>query len=368
MTSGQPPIEVESGRHGSRTDAATDHSNEPAVGARPRRGRRLKQLLGTMTLSLLLLIGLAVGGFYYGLSLIDQPGPSQIETSVVIARGTPVAAIATQLQAAGVIEQAGLFALTVRLFGRAQPLRAGEFAFPPRVSVRESMVILQSGAAVVRRLTIPEGLTTTQVLALVAAADGLSGALPESPGEGLLLPETYHFSLEGSRAEIIERMRQDMAGVLAALWLQRAPDLPLVTPEEALILASIVEKETGLDGERPRIAAVFINRLRRGMRLQSDPTVAYGLAGDGQPLERALTRADLRTQHPYNTYQIDGLPPGPIANPGRSSIEAVLIPAESKDLYFVADGSGGHAFATNLKEHNRNVAKWRRIERKASGG
>ncbi|MHA1570189.1 MAG: endolytic transglycosylase MltG [Alphaproteobacteria bacterium] len=368
MTGGQPPIEVEPGRGDSRLDGATDHKNEPAGGVRPRRGRGLRRLLGTITLSLLLLIGLGVGGFYYALSLIDQPGPLQIETSVVIARGTPVTGIATQLQAAGVIERAGLFAFAVRVLGRSQPLRAGEFPFPPRVSVRESMAILQSGATVVRRLTIPEGLTTAQVLALVAAADGLSGPLPESPGEGLLLPETYHFSLAGSRTEIVDRMRQDMTGVLAELWLQRAPDLPFVTPDEALILASIVEKETGLDGERPRIAAVFINRLRRGMRLQSDPTVAYGLVDNGQPLERALTRADLRVQHPYNTYQIDGLPPGPIANAGRSSIEAVLHPGESKDLYFVADGSGGHAFATNLKGHNRNVAKWRRIRRNAAGG
>lgn len=367
MTGGQPTEDVRA-PGGSGGDGTVDHRNQPAGGVRPRRGRHLRRLLGTLALSLLLLVGLGVGGFYYTRSLIDQPGPLQAETTVVIDRGTTVTAIATQLQTAGVIEQSGLFALTVRLFGRSQPLRAGEFPFPPRVSVRESMAILQSGATVVRRLTIPEGLTTAQVLALVAAEEGLSGPLPESPGEGLLLPETYHFSLAGSRAEIVERMSQDMAGVLADLWLQRAPDLPFVTPDEALILASIVEKETGLDGERPRVAAVFINRLRRGMRLQSDPTVAFGLAVDGQPLERALTRADLRVQHPYNTYQIDGLPPGPIANAGRSSIEAVLNPDESKELYFVADGTGGHAFATNLKEHNRNVAKWRRVQRESSGG
>ncbi len=357
MTGGQGQTDTEA------NSQPGDQTSQPTVGMPPKRGQGLGRSLGVLALSLLLFGGLVAGAGFYALSLIDRPGALTADTSVVIEPGTAVNAIAAQLQAAGVVERAGLFALTARLLGRSQPLRAGEFAFPARVSVRESITILQSGQTVVRRLTIPEGLTTAQVLTLVANAEGLSGPVPESPGEGVLLPETYHFALDGSRAEIVDRMRQDMDEVLADLWLRRAPDLPFATPEEALVLASIVEKETGLDSERPRIAAVFINRLRRGMRLQSDPTVAYGLMEDGLPLDRELTRADLRTEHPYNTYQINGLPPGPIANAGRASIEAVLNPAESNELYFVADGSGGHAFATTLQEHNRNVAKWRRLRK-----
>jgi UPF0755 protein len=231
------------------------------------------------------------------------------------------------------------------------------------VSPREVVAILQSGETIVRRLTVPEGLTSARVLELVDGAEGLQGHVGRMPEEGRLLPETYHFSYGDDRADLVARMEEAMEIALARLWLERSDDLPFATPEDALTLASIVERETAVERERRRVAAVFINRLRRGMRLQSDPTVVYALTEGEGVLGRRLVRDDLRIDHPYNTYVNTGLPPGPIANPGRASIAAVLNPAETRELYFVADGSGGHAFATTLDEHNRNVARWRRLRR-----
>jgi len=223
---------------------------------------------------------------------------------------------------------------------------------------------------VAHRLTIAEGLQTTQILAQITAAPQLTGSvLGEDqvlPQEGALLPETYHFSRGDSRAELVARMGRDMRQVMAAAWAGRAAGLPFKSAEEALIMASSVERETSLAGERPHVAGVFVNRLRLGMLLQSDPTVAYGINPDG-PLGRPLTRADLKTDHPYNTYVRKGLPPGPISNPGRAAIEAVLRPMATDDLYFVADGAGGHVFAKTLAQHNRNVAKWRKLERARNG-
>ena len=200
-----------------------------------------------------------------------------------------------------------------------------------------------------------------------AAAEALSGDVGAVPGEGLLLPETYHFTRDDERAALLRRMAEAMDRTLAELWAARAEGLPLKTPDEALILASMIERETGVAGERPLVASVFVNRLRRGMRLQSDPTVVYGITGGREPLGRALTRQDMQTITASHHYTIDGLPPGPIANPGRAALEAALHPAESGYLYFVADGTGGHAFATTLQEHNRNVAKWRKIQRQPGG-
>ena len=210
---------------------------------------------------------------------------------------------------------------------------------------------------------MPEGLTVAEVLALVGGAEGLAGEADGALAEGALLPETYNYSWGDDRGDLVDRMAAAMDAALAELWEGRADELPFDTPEEALVLASIVEKETGIAGERARVAAVFVNRLRRGMRLQSDPTVVYALTEGSGALGRQLIRDDLAVQHPYNTYVHAGLPPGPIANPGRASIAAALDPAVSGDLYFVADGSGGHAFAPTLAQHNRNVARWRRLRR-----
>lgn len=293
----------------------------------------------------------------------ESPGPLESEIDVVVPRGAGLKTIAQTLAGAGVIRDALAFRLGVTFHAAARDLKAGEYRFPAAVSMREVMEILISGETVVRRLTIPEGLTSREIFALVAAAEGLSGDPGPVPLEGSLLPETYHYSWNDDRGALIGRMQTAHRELVRELWAGRDPDLPFGSPEEAVILASIVEEETALDGERALVASVFINRLKLGMRLQSDPTVVYGLTRGQAPLGRALTRQDLATPNPYNTYLNDGLPPGPIANPGRAALEAALDPADTSYLYFVADGSGGHAFAETLDEHNRNVAEWRKLQR-----
>jgi len=293
----------------------------------------------------------------------ESPGPLVADSDLVVPRGAGLAKIADTLAAAGVIRDPLTFRLGVTFHDAARELQAGEYRFPAAASMRQVMDILRSGETVARWLTVPEGLSSHEIVALVAAAEGLTGDPGPVPPEGSLLPETYHYAWGDDRAQLIARMQAAQQELLDALWAARDPELPLNSPEEAVILASIVEEETALDGERALVASVFLNRLDRGMRLQSDPTVVYGLTEGRAPLGRALTRKDLATPSPYNTYMIDGLPPGPIANAGRAALEAVLAPATSGYLYFVADGSGGHAFAKTLDEHNRNVAKWRKLQR-----
>tara|TARA_E500000318_G_scaffold45395_2_gene42900 strand:+ start:242 stop:1210 length:969 start_codon:yes stop_codon:yes gene_type:complete len=287
-----------------------------------------------------------------------SPGPLPVSTAIVIPSGTGLEGIASSLKRAGAIRRDFVFVIGARVSRQARSLKAGEYLIPAASSPRQVMDILASGKTVVRRLTIPEGLTAAEVVARLKLAEGLTGTAG-NPTEGSLLPETYHFSYGDSREELVKRMQASMEVAVARLWDMRAADLPVNTPEEAVILASIVERETGIPQERGLVAGVFVNRLKRGMRLQSDPTVAYGMAPGG--LDRPLTRGDLKEPTPYNTYVIKGLPPTPIANPGIEAIRAVMNPVETDYLYFVADGSGGHAFARTLAEHNRNVRKWRKI-------
>ena len=320
----------------------------------------------TAGLSLCLIALVGFGLFWWVWSGLNGPSSSVEETRVLIPRGAGLETIAQQLEDAGVVPHRLFFIAGAVLTGRQRPVRAGEYLFPPAISVRALLEQMRDGRVVVRRLTAPEGLTVAQVFDLVAAADGLTGAMPAPPQEGALLPETYNYSWGDSRSEMIGRMIKAMDEAIADAWGRRGPGLPLASAREMAVLASIIEKETGVAAERSRVASVFVNRLRRGMRLQSDPTVIYGITNGKSTLDRALTRADLDRPTAYNTYTNLGLPPGPIANPGRASLLAASQPGPYEDLYFVADGSGGHAFAQTLEEHNRNVVRWRRLQQDRS--
>lgn len=322
---------------------------------------RRRRLVGVF---LALLSAAAAGFALRAWEDFNAPGPLAEERRVVVPKGTGLAPLADLLTERGVLRHPLAFRAFVIVDGAQHRLKAGEYAFPAAISAASVRDLLVAGRTVVRRLTVPEGLTTAAVLDLVRGADGLVGEPPD-PGEGRLLPETYHYSYGDSRAGLVARMQRAMDKALAALFRDRPAGSPLNSEAELLTLASIVEKETGVSGERAAIAGVFVNRLKRGMRLQTDPTVIYALTGGGRDLGRPLTRADLRVDHSYNTYRIRGLPPGPIANPGLASLEAAARPAKTQALYFVADGAGGHLFAHTLREHNRNVARYRRLLRRA---
>jgi UPF0755 protein len=322
---------------------------------------RALKLLAALTMLVALTSVVVIAGWTQLRAYLSRPGPAQEQVVVVLPRGAGLARITGMLEQAGVIDHPWLFRIAVRVLDRDRDLKAGEYAFPAAVSPRSVINMLANGETVARRLTVAEGLTVAEVFQLLADAEGLVGDLPPPPPEGSLLPETYFYAYGDQRAELVRRMQRAMQMILDELWPGRASDLPFGAREEALTLASIVDKETAAADELDMVAAVFVNRLRRGMRLQADPTVIYGLTAGAGPLGRELTRRDWEHASDYNTYQIVGLPPGPIANPGRAAIEAVLNPAEVDYLYFVADGTGGHAFARTLDEHNRNVATWRRI-------
>ncbi len=322
-----------------------------------------------LILALLALIALAaitaIGGWLYAQNQYAGRGPETPDGAdriVMIQSGAGTGQIANRLAEAGAIESADDFRIAVRLTSNDGNLRAGEYAIPSGASIREIIDLLIEGRSLLYPITVPEGLTSAMIVAIVEQSEILTGDVPETiPAEGSLLPDTYMVHRGDTREAVLSRMAEAHDEVMEELWPERQEGLPFDTPEEAVILASIVEKETGLAEERPEVAAVFVNRLRIPMRLESDPTIIYGLT-QGVPLGRGLRRSEIDRRTDYNTYQIDGLPPTPICNPGRASIAAVLDPPETDALFFVADGSGGHAFASTYSEHLRNVANWRRVE------
>ena len=328
-------------------------------------GRRLiRAVMGAVTT--LVLIGMVA---FLGAALVyNGPGPAAKagdKTTVILRKGASLPEIAASLERGGVIRSSSIFMTAAKVTGAARTLKAGEYEFKSRASMAAVLDAIRHGRIVRHWITIPEGRTSDMVMDILNASDVLTGSAA-TPPEGAILPETYEVQRGEDRAAVLQRMMDDRDKLLNELWANRQPGLPFQTKEEAVTLASIVEKETGLASERPKVAAVFVNRLRTGMRLGSDPTIIYGISR-GRPLGRGIRLSELQRPTPYNTYLIDGLPPTPIANPGRAALAAVLNPPKTGDLYFVADGTGGHVFASTLEQHNANVAKWRQIERERAG-
>jgi len=343
---------------------------EPARAPEPPRGHRRQRthpviVLMNGAMSLLVIGSLGLGALFYFAKLqFNKPGSLNHSTVFVIPRGEGVTTIAERLERDGIISDRRIFVATAFYFKALEKLKAGEYEIRKNSSMRDVLDKLVEGKAVLYKVSIPEGLTSQQIVERLNAHKMLKGKITEIPAEGTLLPDTYKFSRGISRQDLLERMKAEQRKYVSRLWPKRQKGLPVKTPEEAIILASIVEKETGRADERSRVAGVFVNRLNKGIPLQSDPTIIYGLVGGKGKLGRGILRSELAKETPYNTYKIKGLTPTPIANPGRAAIEAVLNPAKTNDLFFVADGTGGHAFAPSLAKHNQNVAVWRKIERR----
>ena len=324
-------------------------------------------ILWGLLVTIVFLGGLVIGFMYYLKTTFEGPGPLAADVIYTVEKGDSVTVIAQKLMDEGYISDARVFILGFYLNKETGPLKAGEFALQTNVSMEEIIRIFRSGKSVAYNITLPEGLTSQQIVDRINQDPILTGTIDETPAEGSLLPETYAFQRGTTRQDLLDRMTEAQGKVLQAAWDKRIDNLPFTQPQEAIILASIVEKETG---QRRRVAAVFINRLNKSMRLQSDPTIIYGIVGPKGALGRPIKQSEIDNPTPYNTYQIDGLPPTPIANPGRAAIEAVLHPVRSDELFFVADGTGGHLFAKTLKEHNENVAKyraWQKQQKNLSG-
>lgn len=337
----------------------------PAPPPKARRRRRNSPFIALMSglfTAVLIVAGVAGAGMAMVGSQSRAPGPLASDRVLIIPRDSGLTEIADLLQREGMIEHPWTFRISALVSGSWTKLKAGEYLFKARVSQAEIIDIIAEGKVVEHSITVPEGLTSEQIVARLRENELLTGDIIQVPREGSILPDTYRIPRGFSRQAIIDRMTRDQRAILARIWERRPADLPIKTPQELVVLASIVEKETGRADERPRVAGVFINRLNRKMRLQSDPTIVYGIVGGKGTLGRPILRSEITQPTPYNTYAIDGLPPGPIANPGRAAMEAVVSHSRTKDLYFVADGSGGHAFAETLEQHNRNVGRWRQIE------
>jgi len=343
--------------------AALEPERVPLPSRRSRRVRHPIVVVGNAIFTILIVISIAVGaGLFFGKQRFDAPGPLAEEKVVNIPRGLGIRDIADVLQREGVIDQPYIFMGAVIVLKARGELKYGEYQFSKQASISDVVDTIIEGKVVQHAFTVPEGLTSEQIVARLLENTALTGQIKEIPREGTLLPETYRFTRGMTREQIIQRMQQAHRRVLQDVWEHRVQDLPVKTPEQLVTLASIVEKETGRPDERTRVAAVFVNRLKTKMRLQSDPTIIYGLTGGKGSLGRPILKSEIEQPTPYNTYVIDGLPPGPIANPGRASLEAAANPARTKELYFVADGSGGHLFSDSYAEHQKNVTRLRGIE------
>lgn len=321
---------------------------------------------GVLTVLLVVMLGLG------GLTLLvghvySRPGPLAVAQTVVVPKGASSNEIADSLEREGVISSRWSFMISYLVQSRTRPgevvLRHGEYLFKPRVSVRQVLDILAQGKSVQYRVTIPEGLTSQQIVDRLMSEDQLVGEIDQIPAEGSLMPETYSIEKGTERQELLRRMQIKQAEFLEKAWEGRSPDLPISTPEEAVVLASIIEKETGRADERHRIAGVFVNRLNKNMRLQSDPTILYGVHGGAVKWGKPILQSEKDAKNAHNTYQINGLPPTPICNPGRPALEAALNPTSHDDVFFVADGTGGHIFSKTYEDHTAAVSKWREIER-----
>ncbi|EJW11883.1 protein YceG [Rhodovulum sp. PH10] len=341
----------------------------PPVRRRSDKARHPVVVVGNAIFTLLVLVTIVIGGvLWVGNSRLTTPGPLAEDKVVLVPRGLGLRDIADLLVSEGVIDQPLTFVGAVLVQKARDDLKSGEYMFQKQATLEDVIGTLKDGKVVQHSLTLAEGLTSEQIVAKLLETDFLAGNIREIPREGSLLPETYKVVRGTSRDQVIKRMQQAQRSVLQDVWERRVADLPLRTPDQLVVLASIIEKETGIPEERTRIAAVFVNRLKQRMRLQSDPTIIYGLVGGKGTLGRPIMKSEIEQPTPYNTYVIDGLPPGPIANPGRAALEAAANPARTRELYFVADGSGGHAFAENFSQHQRNVAKLRALEQSQRDG
>jgi peptidoglycan lytic transglycosylase G len=335
----------------------------PEASRPSRRARHPLVVVGSAVLTLILAAAVATGlAIATSKHRFELPGPLADAKIVNIPKGLGLRDIADLLQREGVIEQPWLFIGGALIMKAREELKHGEYEFKKQASLKDVVDTIVEGKVYQHQLTIPEGLTSQQIVERLMQDQVLSGNVSEIPREGTLLPETYRFARGTTREQLVQRMQQAQRRVIAEIWDRRAPDLPLKTPQQLVVLASLVEKETGKPDERTRIAAVFVNRLKLRMRLQSDPTIIYGLAGGRGSLGHPISRSEIEQPTPYNTYVIDGLPPGPITNSGRASLEAAATPARTKELFFVADGSGGHVFAETLEQHQKNVGRLRQIE------
>jgi peptidoglycan lytic transglycosylase G len=346
--------------------AALEPERLPQPRRPSRRARHPVVVIGNAVLTVILLAGI-VGGVAVaiGKQRFETPGPLEADRIVNIPRGLGIRDIAELLQREGVISQPWVFMGGVIALKARDELKYGEYQFSRQASLRDVVDTLVQGKQVQHQITVPEGLTSEQIIARLLENQVLSGPVKEIPKEGSLLPETYKFNRGMTREQMIRRMQETQQHAVREAWERRSPDLPLQTPEQLVVLASIVEKETGRSDERHRVAAVFVNRLKQRMKLQSDPTIIYGLVGGKGTLGRPIMRSEIEQPTPYNTYVIAGLPPGPIANPGRAALDATANPSRTRDLYFVADGSGAHSFSENYEQHQRAVARLRAVEQQA---